>query len=244
VRQLQQLAGDDKVKGLLWQVRKNLVENQVQIVDTPYVKSKNSADMWLTVEALSLAYMAPSIGRFVILSSDRDYIPLAQKLRELGKEVIGIGIAHEVNPLYVKACDAFCHYSDLVAARQAAEKNGSPVVPQDADAIRGAYIQLLIRAITLLNEQGVPAQGTRLVPKLKELCPDYDPRRARLKSTKELALAAQKEGLVKCDRAGMDFVVTLIQGEEGQAAQDPAGPPIDPGNVGSCVAACRTHFQS
>ena len=92
VKLLKKHVGEEKLRGLHWSIRNNLAENLVQIADTPYLKSKNSADMWLTADALSIAHTSPAIDQFAILSSDRDYIPLILKLQGLGKEVIGIGI--------------------------------------------------------------------------------------------------------------------------------------------------------
>ena len=51
---------------------------------------KNSSDMYLTTEALSIFY-EKQIDVFVIVSGDSDYTSLAQKLRENKKLVIGIG---------------------------------------------------------------------------------------------------------------------------------------------------------
>ncbi len=80
VKMLQRHVGEENTKGLHAAIRGNLGENLVQIADTPYLKSKNSADMWLAVDALSIAHTMPGIERFAIVSSDRDYIPLILKL--------------------------------------------------------------------------------------------------------------------------------------------------------------------
>ncbi len=208
--------------GLQSAVRRNLAKNLVQIADTPYLGSKNSADIWLTVDALSIAYSSSDIDRFAILSSDRDYIPLIIKLRELGKEVVGVGISSEVNPLYVKACDAFYCYSELVAG---AKVQHWPVVNSgaiEARPIRESYIELLVQAATAVNRDGKPATGTRVVTLMKQLCPGYNPKPAGFRSSKDLARAAEVEGRVRCDCAGMDFLVTLVP----SAANDSVGLPV------------------
>ena len=229
-------AGDEDRRGLHGLVRNNLVQNLVQISDTPYLKSKNSADMWLTVDALSIAHTLPEIGGFVIVSSDRDYIPVVVKLRELGKAVIGFGISGEVNPLYVKSCDTFLYYSEL---RQAKGIHGQCLVHSDSEETalsRASYVKLLIRATTTLNQQGKEATGTRIVTLMKEICPDLDLKLARLNSFKQLARVAEQEGYVRCGNAGMDFVVTLVQSSLFNHVSQPhdicaVGPVAEPSNL-------------
>ncbi|MEW6219006.1 MAG: NYN domain-containing protein [Thermodesulfobacteriota bacterium] len=96
-------------------LRRMLYENLIGFEDIPYVtRYKNTADMRLVVEALATAYTYPYISHFALVASDRDYLPLINKLRELGKRIIGIGASPDtVNPIYVKSCDIFIHYSSL-----------------------------------------------------------------------------------------------------------------------------------
>ena len=52
--------------------------------------NKNSSDMYLATEALSIFY-EKEIDVFIIVSSDSDYTSLVQKLRENKKKLVGIG---------------------------------------------------------------------------------------------------------------------------------------------------------
>lgn len=61
-------------------------------------RHKNSADVALTIRAMELLYSG-LIDGFCLTSSDRDFAPLAAKLRQHGKKVYGFGEA--------KANDAF-----------------------------------------------------------------------------------------------------------------------------------------
>ena len=54
-----------------------------------YVKGKNATDMALVIYAMEVLYTKPEIDVFAIMSSDSDFTPLAQKLRQMGKKVIG-----------------------------------------------------------------------------------------------------------------------------------------------------------
>jgi len=48
-------------------------------------------DAMMIVEVLTTAYENKHIETFVIVSGDKDFYPVAMKLRELGKEVVIIG---------------------------------------------------------------------------------------------------------------------------------------------------------
>lgn len=55
-------------------------------------KGKNSTDMAMTIDAMDLLHEG-NVDAFCIASSDRDFLPLVQRLLGSGKEVYGIGEA-------------------------------------------------------------------------------------------------------------------------------------------------------
>lgn len=79
----------------------------------PASMAKNSADLSLCVDAMTLA-LRESFPTLVIASSDRDFSPLALQLRELGFLVVGMG--GEKAPLALRhACSGFVDLSEQVA---------------------------------------------------------------------------------------------------------------------------------
>jgi hypothetical protein len=83
----------------------------VELLDVPPSTraGKNGADMRLVIDALELCYARESIDTFVIGSGDSDFCPLAYKLRENGRTVIGLAVKESTSPLFVKACDEFIY---------------------------------------------------------------------------------------------------------------------------------------
>src|SRR4051812_9521977 len=83
----------------------------VELIDVPPSTraGKNGADMRLVIDALELNYARGHIDTFVIASGDSDFIPLANKLRENDKTVIGIGVKGSTSPLFVRSCDEFLY---------------------------------------------------------------------------------------------------------------------------------------
>lgn len=66
---------------------------------------KNAADLLLCVEAMDLA-LREGFATILIASSDRDFTYLAERLREAGKTVIGIGET-KTPPAFRAACSRF-----------------------------------------------------------------------------------------------------------------------------------------
>ncbi|MCP3063395.1 NYN domain-containing protein [Myxococcus sp. K38C18041901] len=93
----------------------------VELIDVPPSTraGKNGADMRLVIDALELCYARESIDTFVIASGDSDFCPLAYKLRENGRTVIGLAVKESTSPLFVNACDEFIY----LRTRQRSEKN-------------------------------------------------------------------------------------------------------------------------
>ncbi len=70
-----------------------------------YVSGKNTTDIALVIDAVSLLYQNRYDG-FVIASSDSDYTPLAIHLREAGAFVMGIGEEKSLDA-FRRSCDVF-----------------------------------------------------------------------------------------------------------------------------------------
>jgi uncharacterized LabA/DUF88 family protein len=89
----------------------HLHEFGVELVDVPPSTraGKNSADMRLVIDALELCYAREHINTFVIASGDSDFCPLAYKLRENDRFVIGLAVREATSPFFVKACDEFIY---------------------------------------------------------------------------------------------------------------------------------------
>jgi uncharacterized LabA/DUF88 family protein len=196
-------------------VRQMLQRNLVQHEDVPYdSKYKNSSDIRLAVEALSIAFSHPDITTFAIVSSDRDYIPLFAKLRELGKNVTGVsGNPTTVRDRYITACDAIFYVEDLYKAESGAlidvPRSGDAAEPVTESYLREQYLDLLVRAVTSLSEQGRKTIGAVIGARIRQMQSDFDISRAGFSSFKEFVAFGEKSGLVSTRWQGFDILVTL-----------------------------------
>ncbi len=77
------------------------------------VKGKSATDMRMTIDAMDLLYRG-NVDGFGIMSSDSDFLPLAQRIREDGQPVYGFGTSK--TPLsFRQACTRFFDIAALVA---------------------------------------------------------------------------------------------------------------------------------
>ena len=120
--------------------RRHLTRHQVELVEIPQrmgASRKNSADIKMVVDALELAFERDFVTTIVICTGDSDFTPLVQKLRELDRRVIGIGVRDSTSKLLPPACDEFLYYDSLegVEALIAASRSPKKKVPtaQGAD---------------------------------------------------------------------------------------------------------------
>ena len=96
--------------------RRALTRHQVELIEMPQrmgASRKNAADIKMVVDAIEMAFERDYISTFVICTGDSDFSPLVNKLRELNKRVIGVGIESSTSRLLPPACDEFLFYDRL-----------------------------------------------------------------------------------------------------------------------------------
>lgn len=70
-------------------------------------KGKNATDIALSVDAVATMYEASwGLDALMIVSADADYVPLVQKAKSKGLDVIGVGASHAPEA-YKAACSSW-----------------------------------------------------------------------------------------------------------------------------------------
>jgi uncharacterized LabA/DUF88 family protein len=188
----------------------------VELVDVPPSTraGKNAADMRLVIDALELCYAREHINTFVIASGDSDFCPLAYKLRENDKLVIGLAIKQATSPLFVKACDEFIY---LHRVEVPAEKAAPPRVKRDTHAKPAAptrQIPAIVRDVVsnLLARATGPLNPSLIKETIVRKQPDFDEREHGFSTFSRLLEAMEKEGLLKREQQGRQWYVTPVDG--------------------------------
>lgn len=178
----------------------------VELIDVPPSTraGKNGADMRLVIDALELCYAREHIDTFAIASGDSDFCPLAYKLRENDRVLIGLGVKEATSPLFVKACDEFIYLKPPGKAKAPPRERaaGKPQVrrgeiPQIA---REVVSSLLARATGPLNPSLIKETIVR-----KE--PDFDEREEGFSTFSKLLQEMERQGLLKRQQVGRQWYV-------------------------------------
>jgi uncharacterized protein (TIGR00288 family) len=185
-----------------------LHEAAIELVEIPRrgMSGKNSADIRLVVDAIDLAYSKDHIDTFVIVSGDSDFSPLVSKLKELGKHVIGLGLADATSDLLRDNCDEFIYYEDLDRA---------PIIPvavndQFPEKKRKVFALLLDSLLALRRENKEVIYSSMLKDTIKRKKPSFNEEYYGYRTFSELLEDAQREGLLEIEKhksSGM-YVVT------------------------------------
>ncbi len=91
------------------------------------LRKANSVDVKLAVDCLTAAYQYPNIKNFIIVTADKDFIPLANALKSLERRVTLVGRAETASDELIMSADQFISLEEL--PNTIALLNGEPSLP-------------------------------------------------------------------------------------------------------------------
>lgn len=108
-----------------------------EIQQLSVVAGKNATDFAIVIDAIELA--ADGFGEIVVVSSDSDFMPLAQRLRERGVRYVGFGKTQ--TPIgYRKSCAVFTEFPEEARAAEAAQATQAAQAPAAPKAAKAAKV--------------------------------------------------------------------------------------------------------
>ena len=204
-----------------------LHELGVELVDVPPSTraGKNSADMRLVIDALELCYAREHIDTFVIGSGDSDFCPLAYKLRENDRLVIGLAVKESTSPFFVKACDEFIYLKQPKAPRSSTDKRTERRAKQgdgEQKESRKPEVPLIAREViaSLLAHATGPVNPSLLKETIVRKEPDFDERDHGFSTFSRMLEAMEREHLLRRELQGKQWYV--VPPDVGADAPDPA----------------------
>lgn len=133
-----------------------------------YAKGKNSTDIALIIDAMDILHREEVDG-FCLVSSDSDFTGLANRIRESGLFVIGIGKKQTPKP-FINSCDIFTFTENFENKNKTTNKS----IKIDVKIIREAFS-------IVSNENGV-ALLSEISGAVKKIDASFDPRTFGYKS--------------------------------------------------------------
>jgi uncharacterized LabA/DUF88 family protein len=223
----------------------HLHEFGVELVDVPPSTraGKNSADMRLVIDALELCYAREHINTFVIASGDSDFCPLAYKLRENDRFVIGLAVREATSPFFVKACDEFIYLRgqergegrDQIRDRPRMPSRSRPeksiaVISGDGGAKKTRAVPAIAREVvsSLLSRATGPLNPSLIKETIVRKEPDFDERDHGFSTFSRLLEAMEKDGMLKREQQGRQWYVVPADGSLDSKSAPDAGADAEP----------------
>jgi len=167
---------------------------------------KNHADIQLCVDAMDMCWSKEHIDTFVVVSGDSDFTPLVSKLKENGKNVIGLGMKESTSDLLASSCDEFIYYEDIGKGASTPTVVWDTIPKQKLPAL-----QLLAETVEALVRENKDVMYSSLVKDtMKRKRPSFSESAYGYRSFSQLLEDAQKFGLIGLrvnERSGT-YVVT------------------------------------
>lgn len=202
--------------------KRGLHEAAFELIEIPHLRQsgKNSADIRMVVDALDLCYTKGHVDTFVIVSGDSDFSPLVSKLRENAKRVIGVGVKNSTSDLFLKNCDEFHYYDDLIGAERsrrpsrasaqstsgasgrerqkvADRDRGTPPPPDPTPGFE--LVTSTLDALVEERREGDRIWASMIKEAIKRRDPSFTERAYGFRSFNALLLEAQSRGLLELE---------------------------------------------
>lgn len=96
---------------------------------------KNLIDMYMVVDTLDTMVDRQEYLTYVLVTGDRDFMPLVHALRRRGKHVIGVGLRHASSDSLSTLCDQYVYYEDLLPSKPLADADVEVLLKQALDSL-------------------------------------------------------------------------------------------------------------
>lgn len=184
------------------------------LVDLPSlgISQKNSADIKIAVDAISLAYESNDIDTIVFVTGDADFNPILKALRKIGRTIIVIGLQGATASILKTNCDRFIAYDDLLNLPNIInitpviitpdQDMGKPIRPEEGENFQEnilKYVPTFKRAYDACEEKYGQVLAAQLKPMLVQLDPAFSEKRFGCSSFKEFLKEFEKLGYVTLD---------------------------------------------
>jgi hypothetical protein len=150
-------------------------------------------DIHLCIDAMRTLYNYPGINTFVLVTGDRDFIPLINTIRQHGKRAIVIGVGGAASSHLAQSADEFIFYNQLVDDLQPAKEAKDPFAA-------------LVEAVHLARKRNISATFASLKLLMIEIMGTFD--QSKYKDNQGRAFSKFKDFIREAERRGVVKVFT------------------------------------
>ncbi|RTL01499.1 MAG: NYN domain-containing protein [Proteobacteria bacterium] len=181
--------GDAIIKRIYGDLRDNRLKNWdekakqfgfVEIHQTVYTKHKNATDIAMVIDAMKILFNKQVDG-FCIVSSDSDFTPLVNTIKEYSIKVFGFG--HSKTPdAFRKACNNFVCIDDIRKINEPTEPSTNQILPK----LTEEDLKRFGEAISLCAEEDGWAHLGGVISTITRIAPDFNCLRYGYKKNSDL----------------------------------------------------------
>ena len=183
-----------------------LLEHSIQpIQQYSYTSGKNASDSAMIIDAMDILY-AGKVNAFCLVSSDSDFTKLAQRLREAGMLVIGMG-EQKTPSAFIKSCERFIYLEVLKNQNADSAQTVGTTKAQPANDLKelSETIEIILKEI---SEDDGWTYLSLLGHNLQKRDPAFDTRTYGHAKLKDLVLAMSniEEKTVTTEKGAVSYV--------------------------------------
>lgn len=117
---------------------------------------KNLIDMYMVVDTMDTLVDGQEYSTYVLITGDRDFMPLIHALRRRGKHVIGVGLRHTTSESLMRLCDDYIFYEEMLPAPPLSEPEVDGLLTKAVNELLGGGER--VRA-SVLKERMIELSG-------------------------------------------------------------------------------------
>ena len=96
---------------------------------------KNLIDMYLVVDTMDTLVDGQEYSTYVLVTGDRDFVPLIHALRRRGRHVIGVGLKHTTSESLMGLCDEYVYYEEMLPVPPLSENEAEVLLTKAVDSL-------------------------------------------------------------------------------------------------------------
>ncbi|MDP5169257.1 MAG: NYN domain-containing protein [Bacteroidia bacterium] len=198
-----------------------LMEHGFELVHLPETNSqgKNGSDVRLAIDVMEYVMHFPEIDTLIIGSGDTDFIPLIQRMRTKGKEVIVMGFEHSVGALVKRNSAEFISLEKILGSPESESLNPDMGTPHSP-----AYGRRLLERYIRSRPEESPVLLAKLKQQLLRFDPSFSERDLGFPSFKHWLLSLQGDLVKGIDVSNPSLPTVHLADTIPTMTEEPSGP--------------------
>ena len=138
---------------------------------------KNAVDIRMAIQAMEVLYTCPHVNTFILMTGDKDFVPLALSLRRQGKKVVAFAVEQTASIYLQGAVDEIVFYGQVLEMAPPKLEAAAPTKPKrkpDKPVSLQAAFSLLQQTVAQALAEGKSLYAGPVKNMILQRKPDFD----------------------------------------------------------------------